>query len=186
MSACQVGNQTLELYFMKVISLLEKHCAFSKAEARAIVRQTERQMSVDKENHIITLSQKLIPIPGLEIAISGGFKRDNKTLAFTIPLPDSYRLSVHSNQTGFPDPLQHNGWALSDALIPSCLHRPERLSLFPALIGCKKKSSQALVLNSTLIDKAKTLLKMKKQTFNGYKEEFLPLHNKLTLEIGKS
>jgi len=182
----QVANQTLELYFMKVISMLEKRGGLSNSEARVLVQQGIRQVSVDKQNLTVTLSQELIPIPGHSILVSGAFRRDSRTLVFNIPIQESFQLSIRSTQTGFPHPLQHNGWALHDALIPACLHRPEQLILFPILYECKKKTAQALLQQAPLPEKAKTLLQMKSQAFERSKTEFLALHHTLALAIGAS
>lgn len=179
--AFQVQQQTLELYYMKIIALLERNKLFSTVEARALVLKTPTTLSLDKEAQLLTISQQLIPLPGQLIEVSASFHKDKRTLNFSIFQSDN--LSTQSIQTGFPHPLQHHGWALSESLIPKYLHRPNRLQHFPALFLTKGQIAQALLPNGSLVGKARVILRQKRQIFEEHKHEFLDYHKKLALAI---
>lgn len=183
MPTSQVSRQTLELFYMKVIAMLERHKLFSVLEARQLVRKTPVRTSLDKQTQTLTLLQTYIPIPGQTVEVAGSFQRDSRTFAYSIPLPDTYQVSTSSTQTGFPHPLQHNGWALTDVLIPACPHRPEKLSLFPAIQLRKKNLALSLLPRGSHLERAQDSSKLRKQTFGQNKQEFLGLHKELAKTI---
>lgn len=176
-------SQTLELYLMKMISLLVKSELLMNSEAREIVRNTPFQMSLDKDRQILTISQMLEPIPGQIIKVGGGFKRDSRSSLHTIFLPEECEFSTHSVQTGFPHPLQRHGFALSDALMPINFAASEKSSEFSSLYALKKKVALDLLPGGNLAPKARQLIRMKKQAFEADRSLFLRLHEKQTLAI---
>ena len=180
----QVQRQTLELYYMKIIALLERHKLMSNKDARLIVLRTPTQLTIDKESHLLTISQHLIPIPGQYVEISASFRMDPRTLNYNIFHED--HLSIESAQTGFPHPLQHQGWSLSEVLIPRCLHRPNRLQYFPALLNIMNQYAQDLLPNGPLADKARLILRYKRQAFEEHKDEFIAYHKALSLSIAEA
>lgn len=182
--AFQVEKQTLELYHMKVIALVERHQLLSNFEARMIVVNKPIQIELDKQEQLLTISQTLAPLPGQQIDVSVTFKKDPRTLTFSIFVSDN--LSLKSTQTGYPKPEQHHGWALSEKLIPEYLHRPNLLNLFPKLNAQKIQIAQDLLPNGPLVEKARMFLRLKRQTFNKYKLEFLDSHRKLAFAIAEA
>lgn len=182
--AFQVEKQTLELYYMKVIALLERHQLLSNFEARMIVINKPIQIELDKQEQLLTISQTLIPLPGQQIDVSVAFKKDPRTLTFSIFVSDN--LSLKSTQTGFPRSEQHHGWALSEELIPKCLHRPNRLNVFPQLYADTLQIAQELLPNGPLAKKARLFLRLKKQIFNTHKAVFVEYHKKLAIAIAEA
>lgn len=174
-------RQTHELYQMKMITLLEKEKLLSPLEARELILRTPTEFSVDQQAERATISQQLCPIPGQCIQVSATFQIDRRTRSFSIFQSDN--LSVDSTQTGFPHPLQHNGWALSEVLIPKCLHRPQRLAHFPELYGKQLEVAQELLPNGPLVKKARHFLAMKRRIFEENRVEFLKAHKVLTFAI---
>jgi len=177
----QVPRQTLELYYMKIISLLEKNPLMSLREARALVLKAPTQLAIDKQTQRLTISQQLIPLPGQCIHVSATFQIDPRTLNYNIFHSDF--LSVEATQTGFPHPLQHHGWALSTALVPRYLHRPHQLLYFPNFFNEQIKCAQELLPNGSLNQKARAFLNLKRQAFEEHKDEFLSYHHLLALSI---
>lgn len=177
----QLQRQTLELYYMKAIALIERHKLLPNNEARAITRSTPYTYKLDTQSDSLTICQKLCPIPGHQIDLSATFGLDLHAQTFTIFLSD--HLSLEASQTGFPHPLQHHGWALSEALIPKCLHRLNRLCHFPALFHNKQQAAKNLLPNGSLTSKACRLLRLKSQTFEQNQAEFLDLQKNLALAI---
>ncbi|MBA2728461.1 MAG: hypothetical protein H0U49_09865 [Parachlamydiaceae bacterium] len=179
-------SQTLELYLMKVISLLVKSDLLMNSEAREIVRNTPYQMSLDKDRQILAISQILEPIPGQIINVGGAFKRDPRSSLYTIFLPDACEFSTHSVQTGFPHSLQRHGFALSDALMPFNFATTDDSSpstSSPSTQSLKKKVALDLLPNGSLAAKARLLIRIKKQAFEGDKTQFLKLHEELAFAI---
>ncbi len=178
--AFQVQQQTLELYYMKIIALLENKL-FSKVEARSLVLKTPTNILLDKEAQRVTISQRLVPLPGQLVEVSATFLMDKRTLNFSIFQSDNF--SNKSTQTGFPYPSQHDGWALPEILIPKYLHRPERLKHFPDLFQIKGQIAQALLPKGSLVEKAGMFLRKKRQTFEEHKSEFVSYHKNLAIAI---
>ncbi len=183
LSLVKPSTQTLELYLMKVISLLVKSELLLNSEAREIVRATPYVISLDKEKEVLGISQVLEPLPGQTINVSGAFKRDSHSSLYTIFLPDACEFSTQSVQTGFPHPLQRHGFAFSEALMPLNLGSPENTSVFSELHAIKKKIALELLPKGALNAKARLLIRMKKQTFESDAAKFLKLHEQLTLAI---
>lgn len=175
----QMERKTYELYQMKIIAFLEKENLLSPMETRELILRTPTDFKVDQEAEHATISQQLCPIPGQCIRVSATFQIDRRTRSFSIFQSDN--LSVDSTQTGFPHPLQHNGWALSEVLIPKCLHRPQRLVHYPELYRKQLEIAQELL--GPLSEKARYLLAMKRRTFEEYRVEFLKAHKLLTFAI---
>ncbi len=180
----QVQRQTLELYFMKIINLLETNKLFSKLEARSLVLKTPTHITLDNEAQQLTISQQLTPLPGQLVEVSATFQKDKRTLNFSIFQSDN--ISTQSIQTGFPHPLQHHGWALPEILIPKHLHRPGRLQHFPSLYLCKKQIAQALLPHGSLVEKARSFLRKKREVFEEHRKEFLSYHKNLALAIAEN
>lgn len=180
----QAQRQTLELYNMKIIALLERNQLFSKIEARNLVFKTPTFTFLNKESQLLTISQQLTPLPGQLIEVSATFQMDNRTHNYSIFHSDN--LSIESTQTGFPHPLQHHGWALHEILVPKHLHRPKNLHYFPALFMMKGQIAQGLLPNGHYVEKARNFLQLKKLAFQEHKIYFLTLHEELALAIAKA
>lgn len=184
MPSSPIPKQTAELFNMKVIALLEKYCISSHVEIRHTVKNSPIQMTMD--SYKCTLSQSLILFPGQVIEVKGTFQRDQKSLAFSIFIPESLEFSLRSTQTGFPHPSQHAGWSLADCLIPLCPHYLEQLTHFAPLYQRKLAAAQKLLPNGTLLKKAEKLLQLKKLAFLKNQNRFIDLHKNLSLAIAEA
>lgn len=180
----QLEQQILELYYMKVIALLEGHQLLSHVEARTVVVNKPIQFSVDKQEQLLIISQTLVPLPGQQIEVAVAFKKDPRTLTYSIFSSDS--ITLKSIQTGFPTPNQHHGWALAEVLIPKCLHRPNLLQLFPQCYMNKLKLAQDLLPNGPSSEKARIFLRLKRKAFNANQSRFIELHKKLAIAIAEA
>lgn len=179
--AFQVHRQTLELYYMKVIALLERNKLLPNNEARYLVLKTPTMFEIDKQTHLLTINQILVPLPGQKIEVSATFRMDPRTLIFNIFESDN--LFLEATQTGFPHPLQHHGWALSDRLIPQFLHRPNLIKLFPQLNFEKQSLAKSLLPNGSLAGKARLFLRLKREIFEKNKLELITYHKNLVKSI---
>lgn len=137
----------------------------------------------NEEQAIILLNQILNPFPGEKITIYGAFKRDARSTVLSVPIPESFHFSTQAKQTGFPHPSQHTGWSLSNSLIPDCPHRLDQIPLFSKIYEMKKQMAAALLPMGQLNEKAKTLLKLKKEVFDQNSALYLKLHRNLALSL---
>lgn len=181
-------------FFMKGITLVRKNHenAFpSLVELMKTIRGTPIESVIknspanplNADHKIVSLRQILNPFPGDKIELTGEFKRESH---FSFPVPHSFRLFSKSVQTGFPHPSQHTGWALADQLIPAFPKKTELLLLLQPLLQKKNRIAKALLPKGEFRQKAKTLLKLKKQVFETSKEELLELHLRLNQAIIRS
>jgi len=178
MPGWQVSRQTLELYAMKVIALLVSKHALNHQEARVIFEKTAKEMHVNRQEKLLTISQHLKPEPGKIVHIAISFKAHPLTSAFTIPKPP-FQMTSKSEQTGFPHPLQHHGWALSDFLVPSVVYSPEDLPTLQELISKKAEIAQELLPTGKYVDIARELLRVKRKVFSSNYSLFGNLHKEL-------
>lgn len=180
-----LSRQTLELYAMKVISLLGQHASLPHGEAQIIVDKTAKQATLDTQKQQLTISQQLEPMPGQQFDIAVSFRADPLTAKFTIPVL-TYQMSTRVMQSGFPHPLQHNGWALADFLVVPSLQNPEEFPHLEALFTAKQLSAAKLLPHGEFAERARKLLRLKRAAFKEHKEEFLALFHVLTLAMAKA
>lgn len=135
---------------------------------------------------IISLEQTITPFPGEKITVQGSFKRDARSPVPSVPIPESFYVSTKATQTGFPHASQNTGWVLSNVLIPECPLRLDQLPLFDSIYEKKKKIASALLPEGTLNEKAKRLLKLKKEAFEQKSSLYLTLHQTLSEAIVSS
>jgi len=188
-----LDQTTKELFYMKAISLMGKYDIASHAEARSLVYKTPIEVQFDPQSSKAQLLQCLSPFPGQTVKIIGHFQWDSQSKTYrpiTNHQPDSkesnaFEWSIQSHQTGFPHPSQHIFWALSDCLIPGCLHFQEQLPVFTPLHNRKKERALALVSNGAILKKAKQLISLKRQVFEKNPGEWLEKHYELHESILK-
>lgn len=184
LSHCQVAHlsrQTLELFQMKAISLIEQHALLSNSDARTAMRKAQLQSSV--ENDACMVSCTLSPFPGHAIAISGVFERRGEN--FVLPKNESFHLTLTALHTGFPYPSQYTGWALSD-LSPPYPHCLDDLPLFKPLYQQKLAAAQRLQPNQERVGKVKQIAQQKKESVQGHQEQYLDLQQELCLAIARA
>lgn len=178
----QLSKQSIELFQMKVIALLERYGIASHSEARQIVKKSPIETSLEAETSC-TLSQTISLFPGQTVLIKGSSELDPKTHSISQLFPESFSVSLESTQTGYPHPSQRAGWTFSHQLIPDCLHRPELLPDILTFFQRKKNVIQGLHQSSELLSRAKRLLYLKRQIFDQNRLEFLQLHKQLALAL---
>lgn len=176
-----VLKQEDEAFRVKAISLLRNHGIrfTSPSEEFDSIRSTPIQAT--QEGKRVQITQILNPFPGETIAFKGEFERDAER---SIPIADSFEVSTTSDQTGFPHPSQHNGWALAHQMLPICPHHPELLPKFHPLYIQKQQIAQELLPEGKLITDARTLLKSKKLQFTKNCSQLLQKHEELNAAIG--
>lgn len=131
------------------------------------------------EETVISLVQTLSAFPGETIKVYGAFKRYKSSVVPSVPISGEFKISSTSKQTGFPDPLQYTGFALSNTLIPEY---PNRLDLIPGvaeILEKKQKMAHELLPEGKFNPKAKHLLKQKKELINSHTKVFSPMHQEL-------
>lgn len=167
------SKQELDAFRMKAITLLKHHDVrfTSLAEQLHMMREVPI-VTLDNPalaERIIAMQQTISPFPGETIELKGSFMRDLQSRCHSIPIPESFHISAYSQQTGFPHPSQHHGWALSPMLLPEG----------HALSGKMQEIANELMPKGVLNIKAKEMLKIKQQCFQMHLHDFLELHQQL-------
>lgn len=170
------SKHELDAFRMKVITLLNKHdVGFSSMSEQLQMIREVPVVLIDKNSaaeRIVMLHQTISPFPGEIIKLKGAFKRHSKNDSYSIPISESFQLNIQCEQTGFPHPLQRNGWSLSPKLL-----------LNHALNEKLKETAVKLYPKGSLNFKAKALLKQKHLCFDTHCEEFLEFHKQLNKAI---
>lgn len=194
----QPSQQEVDAFRVKAITMIQKYqiptpiqeAVSSLQEAPIEVEDSveegkifEKNLSTQASAAIISLRQVLNPFPGEVIKLTGAFTRNPQITLLSTPIPESFRVSSRSTQTGFPHPLQHNGWALADALIPDYPLRPDQLPLFGELAKKKRELAYTLLPKGCLRARAKQFLEWKKEAYESDLSEFIHLHKTLAHSI---
>ncbi len=190
-STFEPSQHEVDAFRMKAITLINKHeipasiqeAVSSLKDSPIVVKHEESERSEASRQAIISFQQILTPFPGEVIKLTGCFKRNPQTALLSIPIPESFQVASQSTQTAFPHPLQHNGWALADVLIPNYPLRPDQLPLFNRLAEKKRKVAYALLPKGHLRTKAKQLIEAKKAAFDHHRAIFLGLHRKVARAV---
>jgi hypothetical protein len=183
----KISTREVDVFCMKALRMLNNHGIpfASISDVVSSIRGTPIHVQPDitqqdASSPVISLFQILTPFPGEIVELKGSFQRFPTTKANSIPIPESFHLFSRSVQTGFPHPSQHNGWALADQLIPACPHRLDQLPFFVKLLNNKKEIAQALLPQGRLINTARALHKLKRESFRKNSNRLLLLHKALT------
>jgi len=155
-------QEELDLFRTKVVSLLQdyKEVALSFDEAITLVRKSPIS-HLFEEKGSVQLSQKISPLPGVEIEATGLFQRDIHHRQLALPVKESFQLKSSIFQTGFCHPLQYVGLALHEKLIPSCILRPTLCPQFQQLLLKKADIANRLTPGNALYNKARGQIKQK-------------------------
>lgn len=190
-----ISKNEADAFRAKAVSLLRNHGIrftstpdeFASICKTPIQASLENPLSQDpaKKSRLL-LRQIISSFPGEVIEFKGEFQRVQGTKNQSVPVSDSFEISSKAHQTGFPHPLQHHGWALSDLLIPPCPQRFDLLDDFNLIYHEKQRVAEALLPEGELNGKAKELLKAKKQVFEDHRNQLLDMHKTLALAILKA
>ena len=175
----------MDLLRMKSLSLAKNHAKIPDAlkktlfshVLRAPIVASEKKMEEDKET-VVEMEQTFKALPGEVIKVKGFFKRDENSLITSIAIPDSFSLSTHSSQTGFPDPSQHTGVSFCDTLLPALPLRMDKLVLYKKVYESKEEIARGLLPNGQYNEIAKKHLLLKRETFQKYENELQAAHKK--------
>lgn len=181
-NAYTVSPTEIDLFRAKAITLIRNFTrrTASLQDALIAIRQAPilPQASQGDDTNLITLQQTIQLFPGEWVTLEGSFKRDSRAKMASIPLPKTFRLISPTATLGHPLPLQHNGWALSDSLLPLLSHEANT-PIFHALMQKKRRIAESLVPNGALIPQVKQLVSLKQETFRQMRAQCLPLHRQL-------
>lgn len=181
-----LSKQSTELFQMKVIALLERYGIASNPEARKFVKSSPIMTSVDEDRSRCILTQTITLFPGQTIVVKGSSELNPQTCTISKLFPETFCLLLQSTQTGFPHPSQRAGWTLANQLIPDCPQRPDLLSQLSNFYLNKKQAVQELLPQGSWVDKAKKIIKLKREAFIKDSRELIPLHRKLALAIAQA
>ncbi|MDP1835503.1 MAG: hypothetical protein Q8K75_06185 [Chlamydiales bacterium] len=184
-------RQEVDAFRVKAITMIRNYGfpSTSLTEALRAVRQAPVQGTADDTEHqttdstIVTFTQTLQPFPGEMIVLEGSFSRNAHSKVASVPIPDSFRLYSKSSQTGFPHPIQHNGWGLCDKALPPCPDAIERVPLYRVLFEQKRKIAMSLLPHGWRLPHAKELQELKLATYETQSESLLNLHQRLAYSI---
>lgn len=166
---------------MKASTLMRQNgvCFKTASEGLLSIRNAPIQASFDSESQVSTLCLTLELIPGTTVGIMGSFKRNMVAKISSTPIPNSFKFTFHSTQTGFPYPLQYAGWAFPGTLLPAYPHYMEKLPLFKSMYEARKEASSALTPTGHSFEQAKQLLSFKRQILEENRQDVLYLNCKL-------
>lgn len=164
---------------MKANTLMKQYGIRFKntADALSSVHSAPIRATYDQTSQTSTLCLMLDVIPGTTVRVQGSFRRD--VAAQSLPISDSFQLSFQNEQTGYPFPVQYNGWAFSGCCVPAFPHNLEHLPLFKILYARQKKVAHELSPSGQKVEQAKQLLLLRKEVLDANRAEFLKLHREL-------
>lgn len=177
-----LSAQAVQLFYMKVISLIEKHRILSHLEARNLIRNASLQTFLEPKLNVCIATCEMSPFPGQTITVTGVFDKDPKLPLYNIPSKEHpFHLSITSSQRGFPYPSQL-GWALPD-MTPEYPQGLNNLPSFKALYQSKQALSRLLHPTHINFEKAKQLIASKRLAFNESREIMIDAHQALSFAI---
>lgn len=172
----------IDTFRMKGVRLIQAHLSQQNSMAEIVQLVHNTPLEIDEEAHaeMITMQQLLEVGPGFFILVSGCFNRSPQDPQFlTLPLLDSFRLSVRLTHSGYPYPSQRAGWTLGEQWVEANPLRAEQVPFFHRADQRKKQLSRQLLSDHALIQKGRKRALLKKQLFDQNRDLFLPLHRQL-------
>ncbi len=190
----EASKQEIDALHMKAITLLKNPgfpsslrtalgALLKETPVRAVMAAAASIPAAGDSAEIILLQQTVSPIPGEEITVQGSFKRNSGLHVPSVPIPNSFQVSTKAFQTGFPHPLQHTGWSLANELIPECPSRLSMLPIFQEVYEKKLLFAKELLPGGQLNDRAKQILKIKKQIIENDSKYYLARYEDLMRAI---
>ena len=183
-SHCTPTRREMDAFRMKAVTMIRSvsYPISSVSETLRAVQQGAVHGRRFRDD-VVTFRQAIEPFPGETLTLEGSFIRSEHTLSHSTPLPHSFHLSTKSLQSGFPFPEQHNGWALSDRLIPFIPQMLEDRPQLAQLLNRKQALANQLLPKGTRRAHALRYLNLKKRVANHNKGEFLALHEELACAL---
>ena len=167
----RVSQNEADAFRMKAITLMKSQGI--PFDFRALRNIPILANEASANTPILSCYQILSPFPGEIIELKGSFKRNG--IKDSTPIPDSFQLlPCRSQQSGFPHPSQHNGWALDKCLVEHPMTSEE-------ILHRKLFLAKELMPNGTLLERAKEHLKQKR--YGMVCSELIALHRQLAHAI---
>lgn len=174
-------EQTADLFRMKVLSLLNRYEIATNPQARYAVIKSP--ITTTANDRFCLLTQTVKVFPWETVTVQGASELDPFTQTISRLFPETFSVSLVSEQTAYPHPTQRAGWVLSEYLIPEL---PQRLDLLPAhasLFSGRKELLEQLLAGKEVNQVAKKLFRIKQRVFQSYIQEFAFLHEKLAQAV---
>lgn len=89
-----LSRQASELFFMKVISLLESHLLVSSAEARQMIGDSPVSVKISENAILCTVSCDVALSGDTSLRIDGDFVQDPKTGLYSFPATQGFRVRI--------------------------------------------------------------------------------------------
>jgi hypothetical protein len=183
---CQATPRELDLFRVKAISLIRKYVTQSNLlqEALEAIRSTPIGQFPSPNNSelgMITLTQTIQLFPDCFV-LQGSFQRNAHSKVTSIPLSGSFHVMNSSNR-GHPSPQLHNGWALSEQLLPLLIEGESSTPVLSALLSKKRRIAAQLQAGGEMVQKAKQLITNKQVAFYQDLGASLSLHQALAVQI---
>lgn len=182
-AAVLLRQQSIELFWMKALRLLEGFGIAIDSMVRAQVRQTPISASVQQDGLTCTLTQTLHVFPWQTVVIAGKSELDPKTSSIGNLFSASFKLRSESIHTGFPHPSQRAGWTLASELIPEHPQRVDLLNVIADLFRRKELAVDDLESEGRFLKSAKALFLEKTKLFQTHIKEMVSLHEQLTMTL---
>jgi hypothetical protein len=178
----------IDLLRMKSLSLAKKTGKFPQSLQKTLNSMiwSAPIIATPVSEETVSVEQTFKALPGEVIKVKGEFKRDAKSPVPSVPIPESFHMSTQAIQTGFPDPLQHTGMALTEHLIPALPLRMDFLEYFQHFYHLMQQIAHELLPEGALNQRAKQSFKLRYDAFAQFRAELLPLHKTLLFAIAKA
>lgn len=174
-----IPERVKDVFRMKAISLVDEYGVFPfyRQKVRSIHKTPIQTIADPKEkNSALILEQRLSPLPGETIILRGSFKNG-------LPLPGTFKLVAESQQTGFPDSLQHHGFALPACVLPLFPMRPEKMRSASKVLEEREQLRDALISRGAAFERAQLLIEQNREAALLNKAHYISLLKSLLLTI---
>lgn len=168
--------QESDLFYAKARTLLSKHAPQTIInDVVKSLRTQPLEVTLCPES-VVSLKQTVSYLPGEVYQLAGNFSR---TGTRSIPISESFSLSLDALQTGYPHPMQSVGIGLADGLLPYVLVRSWQRPLLDSLINRKQVVAEKLLPQGECNTKAKELVALRKLLFTKEASSLIPELKKL-------
>ncbi len=179
----RLPEQTADLFRMKVLSLLNRYEIATNPQARFAVKKTPIATLAHASDRFCLLTQTVKLFPWETVTIQGTSELDPSTQTINRLLPETFSVSLVTEQTAYPHPCQRVGWTLAEQLISEAPQRLDLLDAHAALFITRKEMLEQLVSGKTVTQVAKHLFRIKQRVFQNDLSDFIALHEQLAQTV---
>lgn len=170
-SPSELSFSEKEAFKMKCLSLLGKGSNLSFHDIKCSLKKTPiHTHMIDSKQ--FKLQQRICPLPGEFHVVKGQFIRTGG-FGCSIPIAKSFEKILLAKQTGIPFSSQEVGWAVPGTWILYHPHRPDKIPLFDFRIRRRDSIAKELLPGGSLNSKAKQILNLRHEVFDGHAEYFV-------------